>query len=48
MAQAAFSGPVTDFTDKAMHRLEMLRRLIMNWGKHPVRQDVRQGREDVC
>jgi len=48
MAHEAFDGPVTDVSERAMHRLEMLRRLIMNWGKHPVRQDIRQDREGNC
>jgi len=48
LAQSVFNGPATDFTEKAMHKLEMLRRLIMNWGKHPVRQDVREERDDIC
>ncbi|NOY17418.1 MAG: hypothetical protein GXP23_10935 [Gammaproteobacteria bacterium] len=48
MAHEAFDGPVTDLSEKAMHRLEMYRRLIMNWGKHPVRQDIRWDREGQC
>jgi len=48
MGHEAFDGPVTDLSEKAMHRLEMYRRLIMNWGKHPVRQDIRRDREGQC
>jgi hypothetical protein len=48
LAHEAFLGPVTDASEKAMHRLEMFRRLMMNWGKHPVRQDIRQDREGIC
>jgi hypothetical protein len=33
---------------KSLILIEMLRRLIMNWGKHPVRQDVRQNKDGKC
>ena len=48
MAREAFDDKVTVVSKKAMQRLEMYRRLILNWGKHPVRQDVRHDREGVC
>jgi len=48
MAHEAFDGPDADVSERGMHRLEMYRRLIMNWGKHPVRQDIRQDREGKC
>ncbi|GBE09265.1 hypothetical protein BMS3Bbin11_01733 [bacterium BMS3Bbin11] len=48
MAHEAFEGPTKDVSEKDMHRLEMYRRLIMNWGKHPVRQDARHDREGRC
>ncbi|MEA1889398.1 MAG: hypothetical protein U9N50_06400 [Pseudomonadota bacterium] len=48
LAHLAFDGPVTNVSQKAMHRVEMLRRLILNWGKHPVRQDARKNRDGKC
>ncbi len=48
LAHLAFDGPVTNVSQKAMHRVEMLRRLILNWGKHPVRQGARQHRDGKC
>ncbi|MFW2439464.1 MAG: hypothetical protein ACN4GR_08850 [Arenicellales bacterium] len=48
MAHETFDGRVTEVSEKAMQKLEMYRRLTLNWGKHPVRQDVRHDREGVC
>ncbi len=48
MAHVAFESMNKGASESTMHRLEMCRRLIMNWGKHPVRQDIRHSKEGRC
>jgi hypothetical protein len=48
MAKEAFDYPDKNSSGKFLQRIEMYRRLIMNWGRHPVRQDVRQEKQGSC
>lgn len=48
MALQAFSRQVKDPSDRSLLQIEMYRRLVMNWGKHPVRQDVRHENQGKC
>ena len=48
LAQEAFDHSGKSSSGKFLQRIEMYRRLVMNWGKHPVRQDVRHDNQGMC
>ena len=48
MAKEAFENPKKNASSKFLLRIEMFRRLAMNWGKHPVRQDTRVKKNGTC
>ena len=48
MGKEAFENPDKKISGRYLLRIEMYRRLIMNWGKHPVRQDIRHDKDGKC
>ena len=48
MAKEAFDNPAKNASSRFLSRIEMFRRMALNWGKHPVRQDTRQDKEGKC
>ncbi|MCK5360114.1 MAG: hypothetical protein KAJ95_05775, partial [Gammaproteobacteria bacterium] len=48
LAKEAFDHSGKTSSGKYLQRIEMYRRLIMNWGRHPVRQDVRHENKGSC
>lgn len=48
MAKEAFENPVKNASSRFLLRIEMFRRMAMNWGKHPVRQDTRHEKDGTC
>jgi len=48
MAKEAFENPKKNASSKFLLRIEMFRRLALNWGKHPVRQDTRHSKNGTC
>ncbi len=48
MGKEAFDYPEENASGEILRRIEMYRRLIMNWGKHPIRKDVRNDKKGYC
>ena len=48
MAKEAFENPAKNASSRFLLRIEMFRRMAMNWGKHPVRQDTRHEKDGTC
>jgi hypothetical protein len=48
VAKKAFEDSQKNAPGKLLLRIEMLRRLVINWGKHPIRQDVRHEKDGKC
>lgn len=48
MAKEAFENPGKNASSRFLLRIEMFRRMALNWGKHPVRQDARHEKSGTC
>ena len=48
MAKEAFENPAKNASSRFLLRIEMFRRMALNWGKHPVRQDTRYEMDGTC